>query len=519
MRILLVSPETPLTYWGFQYALRLLGRQSTLPPLGILTVAGLLPRDWSLRVVDLNLRPLRDRDLEWADAVLVSGMRVQASSIHEVLSRARAAGRRTVLGGPAVTTAPEEFEAADVRFRGEAEGRAEELIDAIRRTDSIVLDPPSERPDLAESPIPRYDLVRLEDYRSLSLQTSRGCPHRCEFCDIVEIFGRRPRVKGPDQVVRELESLRELGFKGSVFIVDDNFIGHRPATRALVRRLHEWQYERGFPMDFFTEASVDLARDHRLTTDLVEAGFTSVFLGIETPEPASLAAAKKTQNLRFDLKDAIHTLTRAGLEVMGGFIVGFDQDEPSCFESQRTFIEEQPMPLAMVGLLNALPGTALWRRLRVEGRLRSMSGGDQFVRQNFVPAMDEKVLLNGYADLLEQIYSPRSFFERCRHFVDTVGDRPAGSHLNLDRVLALAKALAHFGIARSWRSEFWKTVDRGRRRSTELFARAVTQAYLGEHLIRYTHEVVVPNIRAAAASLRSSSSAPPPRLPILPSAL
>lgn len=498
MRILLVSPKTPLTYWGFQYALGFFGNRAALPPLGLLTVASLLPRAWSLRLVDLNVRPLSDEALAWADVVLVGAMRVQADSVHEVLGRARAAGRRTVLGGPAVTTAPEEYEDADVRFIGEAEGRGEALIEAILGTEPMVLEAPAERPDLALSPLPRYDLVRPMDYRSLSVQTSRGCPHRCEFCDIIEMFGRRPRVKKPNQVIAELQAMYDAGFRGGVFIVDDNFIGHRPATRALVRELMSWQKAHGHPFGLFTEASVDLARDAALTRDMVEAGFHSVFLGIETPEPASLAGANKHQNLKMDLGEAIDILTRAGLEVMGGFIVGFDEDDPSCFGRQAEFIEQTPMPLAMVGLLTALPGTQLWRRMRAEGRLRTTSTGNQFFRANFEPAMDEATLLSGYADLLEQIYAPRAYFARVRRFLDTVGDRPSSSNPNLDDAKALAKALYHFGLGRSWRGEFWSSAYRGGRRSVELFTRSIVFAYLGEHLIRYTSEVVVPTIRAAA---------------------
>ena len=362
MKVLLVYAEFPITYWGFQYATRMVGQKATLPPLGMLTLAAMLPPSWHLRMIDRNAHPLEDADLRWADVVMVGGMLIQTESMRDTLQRAARLGKRTVVGGPAPTTAPELFESADVVFRGEAEGRIDALAAAIAASGRVILDAPEDRPDVTTSPIPRYDLVTLSDYSSVSLQYSRGCPYLCEFCDIIEIFGRRPRVKTAPQVLRELTTLYESGYRGRIFFVDDNFIGNRRAVRKMLPEITAFQRERNYPFSFYTEATVDLASDTKLTAEMVQAGFGSVFLGIETPSAASLKESGKTQNLRIDLRDAIDTLTRAGLEIMGGFIVGFDNDDQEIFRIQREFISDAPIPLAMVGLLSALPGTALWRR-------------------------------------------------------------------------------------------------------------------------------------------------------------
>src|SRR6266545_1164046 len=373
MRALLVQAATPPTYWSYQHSLPFIAKKATLPPLGLATLAAHLPASWELRLRDLHLAPLDDEDLRWADAVLVSGMLVQAGSMHEVLARARALGKLTVVGGPAPTTSPEAFPEATHVFQGEAEGRLERLVLALeqpsRDVERVLSPTGGERPDLAQARVPRFDLVDLDAYSTFAIQVSRGCPFTCEFCDIIEVFGRVPRVKSPAQVVAELEALRRLGARGPLFLVDDNFIGNRRAAAKVLEAVSAWQRE---------------------------AGRTAVFVGIESPNAASLREAGKRQNLRMDAAEAVRTLTRAGLEVFAGFIVGFDHDDPSIFEQQAEFIAALPIPRAMVGMLLALPGTALWRRLEREGRLGSRASGDQFDRPNFAPAMGEAALVAGY---------------------------------------------------------------------------------------------------------------------------
>jgi len=405
MRALLVQAATPPTYWSYQHSLPFIRKKATLPPLGLATLAAHLPVSWELRLRDLHLAPLADEDLRWADAVLVSGMLVQASSMHEVLARARALGKTTVAGGPAPTTSPEAFPEATHVFQGEAEGRLERLVLALERPGSVaerVLSPAgAERPDLAQARVPRFDLVDLDAYSTFAIQVSRGCPFTCEFCDIIEVFGRVPRVKSPAQVVAELEALRRLGARGPLFLVDDNFIGNRRAAAKVLEAISAWQREAGRPFDLLTEASIDLAGEPELLRAMVEAGFTAVFVGIESPSAASLREAGKRQNLRMDAAEAVRTLTRAGLEVFAGFIVGFDHDDPSIFERQAEFIGALPIPRAMVGMLLALPGTALWRRLEREGRLGSSASGDP---RRGLPAPPRRALLGG--ELLPPLRSP-----------------------------------------------------------------------------------------------------------------
>ena len=512
MKILLVHPEFPVTYWGVQRGLQFTRWRSSLPPLGLISLAALLPAEWTLRLVDLNIDKLRDRDLLWADAVFVGGMRIQMPSMQAVLGRAKALGRRTVVGGPAATTSPDEFPLADLVFQGEAEGRIPSLCEAlgappgeIRR---LAPDPHAPRPNLAEVPIPRFDLLDLKAYASMSVQFSRGCPFQCEFCDIIEIFGRVPRVKPVDRLLAELDTLYGLGWRGSVFVVDDNFIGHKPAARQLLAALATWQTERGWPYELYTEASVNLATDAGLVSGLVQAGFTSVFLGIETPSLEALKETGKVQNLKFDLSEAVLTLNRAGLEVMAGFIVGFDSDGPEVFEAQRQFIAGLPLPLAMVGLLMALPSTALWRRLEREGRLRTLAGGDQLERPNFTPVMDEVTLLRGYRDLLASLYSPEAYYARCEAYVRMAPRLPGRKRVTLHHLRVLASLMVGVGLGVSHRAIFWRLSWLAATKAPHNLSWLMGHVVIGEHMIRYTQEVVLPRIDAELAALGAIGTPP-----------
>jgi radical SAM superfamily enzyme YgiQ (UPF0313 family) len=507
MRALLVQSRTPTTYWSFEHSLPFLRKAATYPPLSIATLAALLPARWELRLHDLHVAPLEDADLAWADVVLVSGMLIQLESMRGVLRRARAMGRRTVAGGPAPSTAPELFDEADHVFRGEAEGRLDLLVrvlEAPTPASPRLLSPAGgDRPDLRLARPPRFDLLDLSKYASHSLQYSRGCPFQCEFCDIIEIFGRIPRVKTPEQVVAELDALRALGARGTLFFVDDNFVGNRRAVAQLLPVLREWQERNGFPFVFCTEASIDLATHPELVAAMVQAGFGQVFVGIETPSLESLAQAKKTQNLRMPQERAVEELTRAGLEVYAGFIVGFDSDGPDIFDRQLAFISGLPIARSMVNLLTALPGTQLWRRLEREGRLRGTPSGDSFERPNFVPALDERTLLAGYRRLLAELYSADGYFRRCALHLDAVPLRRGAVRHSVGNgsLGALWRAVWRLGILSRRRRLFWRLVARGLRRGTDLLPRAVTFAIVGESLIRYTEEVVLPRIDATLAEL------------------
>ena len=512
MRALLVYPEIPATFWGYQRSLAVIRKRASLPPLGLVTLAALLPPTWELRLADLNVAPLADDDLDWADAVLVSGMLLQAPSMLTVVERSRERGRQVVVGGPAATTAPELFRAAGIVFRGEAEGRIAELVSAVEAGagTTVTLPAPDTHPDLAGGPTPRFDLLDRTAYASMSVQFSRGCPYSCEFCDVIEIFGRTPRVKSPAQVLAELDALFALGWRGSLFFVDDNFVGNRRAVRRLLPELERWQREHGHPFDLFTEASIDLAADAELVAAMVRAGFSAVFVGIESPSRAALEQAGKRHNLLLDTAAAVMTLTRAGLEVMAGLIVGFDADDAEIFERQRALVAALPMPIAMVGVLNAPPGTALWRRLEREGRLRSHGHGDQFDRPNFRPAMDEATLLRGYERLLRQLYAPAAYYRRCGELLDTLGDPPPVARGAVADALAFLRAVVRVGVLGRHRRHFWRLVRRGLRRGFAGLRKAIVLAVKGEHMIGYTASDVVPRIELAleeVARERRSTSA------------
>jgi radical SAM superfamily enzyme YgiQ (UPF0313 family) len=505
-KILLVHPHFPVTYWGFQDALRIVDRKAALPPLGLITLAAALPARWELRLVDLNCGPLRDEDLRWADVVFTGGMLIQLESMREVMARAHALGRPVVVGGPTATTCPDVFADADVIFQGEAEGRIDEIVEAVDAlgppaTGQLVVPAGEGRPDISQVPTPRFDLLNVKDYTTMSIQYSRGCPFRCEFCDIVELFGHTPRVKTNEQVLAELESIRRLGFKGSVFVVDDNFIGKKRAVRELLPLITEWQREHGMPFDFYTEASIDLASDDELMTAMIAAGFRSVFVGIETPSKSALAEAHKGQNLRMDLAEAVDRMTAAGLEVMGGFIVGFDSDRDDIFEAQREFIQRSPVVLAMVGVLFALPGTALWRRLAGTDRLRDRSVGDQFGRSNFLPVMDEERLLRGYRELMRELYSAEAFYGRCENYLDRVGEIPHSGDQGLDDILYFVKIAFGLGVRSPRRRLFWRLLNKARTGVPHGFKWAVVKALQGEHMIRYTEEHVLPRLDRAIAEV------------------
>ncbi|MDY0003339.1 MAG: radical SAM protein [Polyangia bacterium] len=510
MNTLLVHPRLPLTYWGFQHSLDLIGKRASLPPLGLLSLAALLPRHWQVRLVDLNVTPLSDDDLRWADLVLTGGLLIQAESLHSIIARSRAFELPVAVGGPAPTTSPELFTDADIVFRGEAEGRIDELVEALARAprSQQILDAPADYPEMETVPPPRFDLLDLKQYASMSLQYSRGCPFRCEFCDIVAIFGHRPRVKTPEQVLTELESLYLLGYRGTLFFVDDNFIGNRREVKRLLPRLREWQRAHGHPFELYTEASVDLAADPMLLADMAEAGFTSVFVGIETPSHKALEQAKKLQNLRLDLSEAVDRITRAGLEVMGGFIVGFDSDDEGVFAEQRQFLARQPIPLAMVGLLTALPGTELWTRLEKEHRLRARSSGETFARPNFAPAMDERALITGYAKLLGWLYSADAYYARCHAYLHSAGRRPAARASTSGEWGALLCAIWRVGVLSQRRLLFWRLMGAALLHGRDRLRQAVVHAVQGEHLIRYTREQVLPRLEAALSEILAESLSP-----------
>src|SRR6266481_2313305 len=406
MNALLIYPEFPDTFWSFRHALKFIGKKSAFPPLGLLTISSMLPKSWNRRLVDMNVRPLATADLKWADVVFASAMYVQKESLKEVIRLCKAEGKTVVMGGPYASMGLNDAIEADHVFVGEVETTFPGFLEDFERGEAKAVYQAPERPALALTPIPDFALAELNQYSDMSVQYSRGCPFNCEFCDIIEIYGRVPRTKSNQQIIAELDTLLQLGWRGTVFIVDDNFIGNKKNVRRLLPDLATWQEKNGHPFELLTEASVNLADDNELLSNMQRAGFTRVFLGIETPEEASLKEAQKSQN-RGNLLESVRKIQNHGMEVMAGFIVGFDNDPDDIFERQIDFIRKSAIPLAMVGLLTALPDTQLWRRLEKEGRLLAESTGNNTDGSlNFIPKMDAARLVEGYQSILRTIYSP-----------------------------------------------------------------------------------------------------------------
>lgn len=482
MRILLVEPRTPETFWSLRHALRFVGRRAANPPLGLLTVAGLLPRDWSCRVADTNVAPLPDSDILWADVVLVSAMEIHRLEVAALSRRCREAGKPLIGGGPLFLTEADRDLGVDHVAVGEAEEYAAELIDDLRRGTLKPLYRATRFPDLALTPLPRWDLVDLRHYATLSVQSCRGCPYDCEFCDVTALNGRRPRTKTPARFVAELERLRGLGWSGPVFVVDDNFVGDRRRCRELLRAVIAWRERTGARMTFLTEASVDMAAQPDLLDLMVRAGFKKVFLGLETPSLASLRECRKLQNLRCDLAGSVRAIQAAGLEVMGGFIVGFDSDERDIFQRQYDFIQSAGVVTAMVGLLQALPRSRLYRRLAREGRLLGASRGDNTsTEMNFEPRLDREFLQENYRRLMQRLYEPENYYRRVRTFLSTYRLRGPRTPLTWRDAGAVLRSFWTLGLRRSGRRAYWALLGSTLLRRPSRLGLAITLAITGHH--------------------------------------
>jgi radical SAM superfamily enzyme YgiQ (UPF0313 family) len=483
MKVLFVNPEFPDTYWSFRHALPFERKRCAFPPLGLLTVSALLPKSWERRLVDLNVRSLKTSDIAWADMVLVTGMLVQKESIHDVVRRSKAMGKRVVIGGPYITTTIEDLPEADHIFMGEAESTLPQFVKDLAGGEAKRTYQAVDRPPLSTTPVADFQLADIKRYSSMSVQYSRGCPFNCEFCDIIEIYGRVPRTKSNQQMLAELDALRNIGWRGTVFIVDDNFIGNKKNVRQLIPALADWQERNGHPFSLLTEASVNLADDDGLLADMRRAGFRKVFLGIETPVEESLKEAQKSQN-RGNLLESVKKIQSYGMQVMAGFIVGFDNDPDDIFERQINFIRDSAIPLAMVGLLTALPDTQLWRRLEKEGRLLGESTGNNTnTALNFMPKMDPTRLVEGYISIMRTIYNPREYYQRV---LDSLKRTPRiiaepTSYNLLSGLTAFTRLTVKLGVLDRERKEFWRFFVEAAAHHREKFIEAMRLAALGYH--------------------------------------
>lgn len=484
MKIVLVYPQFPNTFWSYRYALKFISKKSVHPPLGLLTVAAMLPDEWEKKLVDMNIEPLNDKDLEGADFVFVSAMVVQKASAKEVIEKCKKKGIKVVAGGPLFTAEHEEFQDVDHLVLNEAEITLPPFLRDLKNGCAKPLYTSDEFPDMEKSPIPLWDLPQMKKYASMNLQYSRGCPFNCEFCNITALFGRQVRTKHEDQIINELEELYNKGWRGSVFIVDDNFIGNKIKLKnQVLPAIIEWMEKRKHPFTFYTEASINLSDDEELMQLMVEAGFSMVFVGIETPNEESLAECNKFQNKNRDLIDSVKKIQRAGLEVTGGFIVGFDSDPPSIFERQIKFIQNSGIVTAMVGLLNAPRGTRLYQRLLKEGRLlRDFSGDNTDFSMNFIPKINYQTLIDGYKNIIEGIYSPKPYYERVRKFLKEYRPKQKKAlRLRLDYFGALFKSMWLLGVLDKARVQYWKLFFWSLFTRPRVFPLAITFSIYGFH--------------------------------------
>ena len=487
MKILLVNPATPATFYSFDHALPFVSKRSNSPPLGLVTVAAMLPPSWQVRLVDLNLGALREKDLLWADLVFLTGMDIQRRSFEKVVQSCSQLGVRVVAGGPLVTTHHDTVTDVDHLVLGEAEETLPPFLADLEAGRAQPIYRSGAFPDIATSPVPRWDLLDLRKYAVMNVQYSRGCPYNCEFCTIPQLNGRHPRTKSWPQLRTELDALHGRGWRGNVFIVDDNFIGNRRKLRSdILPALGEWSRGRRHPFSLTTEVSIDLADDEELVRLMVAAGFENVFIGIETPNDESLAECGKNQNRRRDLLESVRGLQRQGLQVSAGFILGFDHDPPEIFQRLAGFIQQSGIVTAMVGLLNAPRGTRLFERLKAEKRLvGSMTGDNTDGSTNFQPSMGMEKLVQGYRRVLDGIYSPRAYYERLRTFLREYRPPPIRRRrFRLADLKSLVKVMWILGLMERGRRHFWRLFFYSLARCPAKFTLAMTLAVYGYHFRR-----------------------------------
>ena len=518
MRTLFIYPEFPKTFWSYEKILELVNRKVLLPPLGLVTVAALLPQQWEMKLVDRNVREVRQDEWDWAELVIISGMIVQRADMATQIAKAKEKGLPVAVGGPFASSTPDapELELADFKILDEGEITLPMFIEAIERGErSGRFSANGDKPDVTGTPIPRFDLLELDAYDSMSVQFSRGCPFQCEFCDIIVLYGRKPRTKTPEQLVAELQRLYDLGWRRAIFLVDDNFIGNKRNAKLLLPAIKQWQIERGYPFSFTTEASVDLASDDEMMEMMAEARFEAVFLGIETPDEASLSVAGKHQNTRSSLEESVDRITSFGIRVMAGFIIGFDGEKTGAGDRIVRFVSRTGIPAAMMGMLQALPNTGLWHRLEKEGRLIQEKADAKGVNQtnllNFVPTRPIRDIANEYVDAFCRLYEPNAYIDRVTHYYSKVGtprwkafykaeNSDASSLPPWNDVKALATVVWRQGFKRDTRLRFWKSLARVARHNPANLEQFVVTLAHNEHFQEY-RAVVTREIQEQLAAL------------------
>ncbi len=483
MNILMVYPHCPDSFWSFRYALRFISKKSSDPPLGLLTVAGILPKEWNKKLVDMNVSTLKNKDILKADYVFISAMSIQETSVWEVIRRCQKLRRKIVAGGPLFTEQPDKFSMIEHLILGEAEITLPQFLSDLQNGNPRPVYHAEGWSDITQTTIPQWDLINMRHYVSMDLQYSRGCPYQCSFCEISILFGNEVRTKGREQIIAELEALYQHGWRRQVFLVDDNFIGNKVKLKTeILPAITTWMEQKGHPFSFYTECSINLADDESLMKQMAAAGFNKVFIGIESVNEDSLAECEKYTNCKRDLVTSVHKIQSFGMEVMGGFIIGFDHDNPSIFNGMIKFIQESGIITAMVGLLNAPFNTKLYKQMLSEGRLKtSMSGDNTDLSMNFKPAMKYEQLVSGYKQVLHNIYSPQPFYQRMRKYLEMNQDTFHKQKVHFNEILAFFKTLFVLGITGKERPYYWRMIFWSIFYKRQVFRQVITYSIYGYH--------------------------------------
>ncbi len=484
MKVLLVYPHYPDSFWGFKHALKFISKKAAVPPLGLITVSAMLPAGWQKKLVDMNVSELNSNDLIWADYVFISAMYIQKESVDKIISACQEYGVKTVAGGPLFTQEYKNYSLIDHFILNEAEITLPLFLKDLEEGLPARIYTTSEFADLTLSPTPDYHLLERKKYAFMNLQVSRGCPFSCDFCEITSLLGHKVRMKKTSQIVAELDTLYALNWRGSVSVVDDNFIGNkREIKTGLLPALKEWMQNHKYPFTFNIQSSINLADDPELMSSLVETGFNAAFIGIETPDAESLHACNKMQNKNRDLVDCVKTIQKNGIQVSGGFIIGFDSDTPDVFQRQIDFIQQSGIVSAMVGLLNAPKNTSLYNRLEVENRLTTeATGNNTDLSMNFTPKMNYAELINGYKKIIHNIYSTKPYYKRLRKLLLNYNRRyRQQSRIDFSLIAAFFKSVYIIGILNKGRSEYWKLIIWTLFNRPDLIVDAITLTVYGYH--------------------------------------
>lgn len=483
MKVLLIYPEYPDTFWSYKHALPFIHKKASLPPLGLLTVSSLLPKTWDKKLIDLNVRELKNADICDADLVFISAMIVQRDSVQKIIKQVKTLGGFIVAGGPLFSSLYNDYPDIDCFVLNEGEITIPLFLQDYENGKVKHIYKSSVKPDISKSPIPDWSLINSNDYASMPIQVSRGCPFSCDFCDIIVMNGRIPRIKDADQVIAELDAIYNTGWRSGVFIVDDNFVGNRKKVKIILNEIALWMKKHNRPFTLSTEASITVADDIEIINLLKESNFSGVFVGIETPEEESLKSCGKYQNTGKDLKEKVKFLQRNGLEVKGGFIIGFDTDTLNTFNKMIEFIQNSGIVTAMVGLLHALPMTKLYKRLKKEGRiLNAATGNNTDATLNFIPVINKEILIDGYKKILSTIYNPKNYYNRIITYLNEYKEFATGTKLSFSlKVSAISKSLWLMGVTEKGKLYFWKMFFWTLLHKPKMISEAITQSIYGYH--------------------------------------